>query len=1038
MQPQTRRDIVLAFWVGLVALAPRLFGLNVFLTADEPKSWFGRSIQFLEALARGNWAATFDSPAPGVTTMWAGAVGLLLDYARQGFPGALTGYLATVPFDPLDLAILPLIRLPIVIAATLTAVLTYWWGRVVFGQLAALLAALFIALDPFLLALTRILGHDGPVTLFIWLSLLAFLRSRGQGTGVRKQGASEKFSILNSQFSILNSHLLLSGAFGGLAFLSKYPSLFVGAFLAVTMLILHLRSRQSWSQALRRWLIEVSLWSLAAALVFVSLWPAMWVDPVGHILAIINDALRASGSPHQKGSFFFGQPVSDPGSSFYLIVTLFKTTPVLWFGWLLLLLSPVLALLKKIRHLAMNNENPPIFHPSTLPPFHPSSLPAFHPSILILFTFILTFALLVTIGGKKQDRYILPIFPALATLAAIGYAQGFQQLQASIRRPNQEVGSREQRVGNNEQLAIHNSQFTIHNSQFLLTALLALTQAAFTLPHFPYYFTYYNPWLGGGQAAAKTIIVGWGEGLDEAARWLNTRPTAAKLQAVAWYSTTFEPYFDGHAIYKIEEDKISRTPKPGLAGDYVILYANQLQRQLPTEGALQYFRAVEPAHIVTLHGLDYAWIYPSIRLQHIINGDARLVGQAELLGFNLFDPNGHRLAATPADRPAQLQLYWEWQGKSPAEPIGLSLIDENGHQWGWGHPLGTQARLPFAQWQDGFVAHDDFTLEIYPGAPPGDYYLKVWIDRPATGELVGAFPLALADGRLAVAPPLTPPSLLDLPLGTVLDAPLLDRRVTLAGLTNFESSRPWQPEQSRDLVLYWQANQPIDQNLQVFLTLTDTSGRSRAGWSGLPAAARYPTARWQAGDLIRDPWQLTLPPHVPPGDYRLTARLGDSAPVDLVDVTVAGRPRQFETPPLVLTLNTRFGDGIELLGLAEAPLSGSSLVVRPGQPLTLELVWQANDLIEANYTLTAQLLDAEQHVRAQQDRLPLDGAAPTSSWTTGEILIDSIRLDLPPDLGPGPHSLLIALYQAETGERLPLPNGADHLTIPMKTMNNEQ
>ena len=84
------RDVLLALLVGLVALIPRLIGLNVFLTADEPKSWFGRSIIFLDALARADWAATFDSPAPGVTTMWAGSIGLLLEYARQGFPGSLT------------------------------------------------------------------------------------------------------------------------------------------------------------------------------------------------------------------------------------------------------------------------------------------------------------------------------------------------------------------------------------------------------------------------------------------------------------------------------------------------------------------------------------------------------------------------------------------------------------------------------------------------------------------------------------------------------------------------------------------------------------------------------------------------------------------------------------------------------------------------------------------------------------------------------------------------------------------------------------
>jgi hypothetical protein len=64
--------------------------------------------------------------------------------------------------------------------------------------------------------------------------------------------------------------------------------------------------------------------------------------------------------------------------------------------------------------------------------------------------------------------------------------------------------------------------------------------------------------------------------------------------------------------------------------------------------------------------------------------------------------------------------------------------------------------------------------------------------------------------------------------------------------------------------------------------------------------------------------------------------------------------------------------------------------------------------------------------------MPLGGAAPTTTWAAGEVLPDAITLDLPPDLGPGPHHLLIAFYRLETGERLHLPGGADHLKLPLK------
>lgn len=992
--PERMKEGLLLGLITALALAPRLPGLDVFLTADEPKSWFGRSIQFLDALARGDWAATFDSPAPGVTTMWAGAIGLLLEYARQGFPGdSLTAFLAALPFDPLDPGILPLVRLPIVVIAAAAAPLTYRWGRPLLGQKAALLAALFIALDPFLLALTRILGHDGLVTVFMWLSLLAFLRSGSQSL---REGAQS-----SARFD--RRYLLLSGALGGLAFLSKYPSLFLGAFIAGTMLVLYLRAPGQARQALRPWAIDVGLWSLAAGLIFVALWPAMWTDPLGRTLAIIQDALRASSAPHQAGSFFLGRPVPDPGAGFYPLVTLFRTTPLLWLGWLSIIALAVLARLPGAR-----SDSPP----QPLGDGHPASPQGSQTTwqrvALILLAYAVLYGLLVTVGGKKQDRYILPAFPALAALAALGYIR----LAGAFARKAQ---------SNSRILA------------WLLPALLVI-QLALVLPHYPYYFTYYNPALGGGQTVSRTMIVGWGEGLDRAAQWLNGLPAAQNTDVVSWYSTTFEPFFQGHAIYKIGEDKISRTAKPGLAADYVVFYINQVQRDLPSPGALQFFRAVPPAHTITLNGIDYAWIYPSVGMEHALINDARLVGQAGLLGYNLHNDAGRPATALPSNGATIVQLYWDWQGKSPDDPIRLSLVDETGQAWGWGNPLGTQARLPFEEWQPGMVARDDFALVVFPGTPPGEYYLRAWIDRPATGEVVGVFPLAADDARLAVERPASPPALADLPLSQEVGA-FFAAGMTLAGLADGEDlAAPWKPGQDRELVLYWLAEQPIARSYAVNLALVDRGGIIRAEWSGSPAGGRFPTDRWQPGEVVRDPWRLTLPPHVPPGEYRLTVSVGGEAAITLAQVSVEGRPRQFELPALDLPQRARFGDAIELAGI-QAPLEGPAIIAGPGQALQLALIWRATGLPAADYTVTVQLIDGQGQVQAQQDQMPQNGNAPTTSWATGEVIRDDVSLSIPANAGSGPHRLLVALYRPETGQRLPLTggpfDGQDHLEIPV-------
>ncbi len=744
-------------WAGLgciaLALALRLPGLTVFLTADEARSWFGRSRIFFDALLWGDWANTAPggqvpfienvslSPAPGVTTMWAGALGIVLEYLRQGAPGSLSQFGRTIPFDPLDPAMLFSLRLPGVLVAAVAVGLTYYWSRPFLGRWGAFLAAGLLALDPFSLALSRVLGHDAFASTFMWLSLLALIRAIANGQMDREAQTGEPRSPLNSHFLFL----IFSGAFAGLACLSKYPALSIGLFTAVTMLLTYLwqnrlngtrNTRHGLSKASSRWLKDMLWWTLAAAVVFVTLWPAMWVDPLGPVMTILNDALRTSGGSHPKGSFFLGQPVPDPGWLFYPIVALFRTTPVVLVGLGLLLWQVVSRRMANEpqsvgeavdQHVtarpkveAVSPAGAKIASASRprndmftrMPQVRERSLQFTFYVALILLAYILFFTLLVTYGGKKQDRYLLPIFPPLTMLVAIGY------------------------------IYVSRVRFHVSRITWLLPLLVLIVQAAFILPSFPYYFSFYNPLVGGGQTAARLMQVGWGEGLDQAAAFLNTRPDAESLKVVSWYSTTFEPYFKGHSIYEIDDEKISRSPKPGLAADYVVFYVNQTQRQLPSEGALQFFQvSASPVYTVTLNGLDYAWIYPSLRLPYTLAGEVRLVGQSELLGYRLTDEAGQPVTMAYPESVVLISLYWEWQGQAAEDKLRLSLVDADNQTRGYGNPVETFAPVARAEWQDGMVVRDDFALVIFPDTPPGEYRLVAWIERPATGETVGVFPL---------------------------------------------------------------------------------------------------------------------------------------------------------------------------------------------------------------------------------------------------------------------------------------------------------
>jgi hypothetical protein len=84
--------------------------------------------------------------------------------------------------------------------------------------------------------------------------------------------------------------------------------------------------------------------------------------------------------------------------------------------------------------------------------------------------------------------------------------------------------------------------------------------------------------------------------------------------------------------------------------------------------------------------------------------------------------------------------------------------------------------------------------------------------------------------------------------------------------------------------------------------------------------------------------------------------------------------------------------------------------------LALTLTWQAQGPVVQDYTAFVHLLSGDDKI-AQRDTQPCGGNCPTSSWLPGEIVVDQIELDLPPDAPPAPYKLAVGLYLLETGER---------------------
>jgi hypothetical protein len=84
---------------------------------------------------------------------------------------------------------------------------------------------------------------------------------------------------------------------------------------------------------------------------------------------------------------------------------------------------------------------------------------------------------------------------------------------------------------------------------------------------------------------------------------------------------------------------------------------------------------------------------------------------------------------------------------------------------------------------------------------------------------------------------------------------------------------------------------------------------------------------------------------------------------------------------------------------------------------TLSLVWQAAPRAWADYTVFVHVVDAAGDRLAGTDAPP---SVPTSQWARGELVVDERIVPIPDDLPPGDYRLMVGLYHAGTGDRVPL------------------
>jgi len=172
-------------------------------------------------------------------------------------------------------------------------------------------------------------------------------------------------------------------------------------------------------------------------------------------------------------------------------------------------------------------------------------------------------------------------------------------------------------------------------------------------------------------------------------------------------------------------------------------------------------------------------------------------------------------------------------------------------------------------------------------------------------------------------------------------------------------------------------------------------------------------------DVTLDWRQVRVPPDVQGGTAEL--RLDDGTVLAYYQIEVL--PAHYEEPEFDRPVGVTLPGVGTLVGYT---LDGDTL--DRSQPVSLRLVWRADDATHISYTVFAQLIGQGQ-VIAQSDAIPAQGRRPTTGWRPGEYIADKHQLVFHEDALPGEVRLIVGMYDASTGERIALPSGLTAIIV---------
>ena len=340
------------------------------------------------------------------------------------------------------------------------------------------------------------------------------------------------------------------------------------------------------------------------------------------------------------------------------------------------------------------------------------------------------------------------------------------------------------------------------------------------------------------------------------------------------------------------------------------------------------------------------------------------------------------------------------------------LVDKSEHYWNQAFNDSYKS----SQWTTNDIIIVRLTFDLPNGMPPGNYVLSTNIYSPDTNKTIGATD---KNGNVTNTAQIGPIFIQGTSKNNIVPVPSQIISHNFGNLYLFGFDLPktsFVAGESIPLSLYWRAKNKIDHNKTINVSINNHNIDSTE-----PVQGNYNTSLWSVNENIIDHRSIKIPKNMKSGEYNLkinsTTDNNKNSHTTISTINIVSTNRIWTTPFAEQKTNFTFGNMLQMVGY--------NINYDETPQIDIELHWKCIRETNSNYKIFIHAYNEDGTLVTQNDSQPIQNTYPTSLWIPDEYVLDTHTLTLE----SGKYDLEIGLYIPDTGERLLLSEGENHIEI---------